>query len=400
MTTPRRICVVRVDGQVVEDLYRDLMCVEVCDENDGASSFAIKLGIHLKDDGTWTRLDDGDGNFQVWQRITIVAGFEGNEDVLLDGYIAGVAPRFEPQGSDSYLLIWGYDASYSMAQEEKVVAWGDAKYSDVATTIFQDYGLGTDNVEDSQVVHAEDDHLLIQRGSDWQFLKLLASRLGYEVFVRGGQGYFRPPQLSNTPQPDLAAHFGPAATNLVWFTPNVVGHMPTKVLKSRANVTENKVEDVEVAASPHRTLGDQDGEALRSGRDAAGPAVRLARPDPAVSEQDMEFLVTSSRRQTDWTVEGEGEIDGRLYGFALKANRLVLVKGVGRNFSGMYYVKKVIHHFTQKEYKQRFWGCRNGIGLMGDENFSGDEVAATEPVPQSSSDQPVETRQSGRVVAP
>jgi phage protein D len=400
VTIPSRVCVVRVDGQVDEGLYRDLIAVEVCDEHDGASSFAIKLGIYLKDDGTWTRLDEGDGNFQVWQRITIEAGFEGSQDVLIDGYVAGVAPYFAPKGADSYLLVWGYDATYGMAQEEKIRSWSDVKYSDVASTIFESYGLGTDNVEDSQVIHAEDDRLLIQRGSDWQFLKLLASRLGYEVFVRGGQGYFRPPQLTSTPQKDLAAHFGPSATNLLWFHPKVVGHMPTTVLKSRANVTENKVENIEVATSPHRALGDQDGNALRSGRDAAGAAKMIARPDPAISEQEMELLATGARRRTDWVVEAEGEIDGMLYGVALKANRLVLVKGIGRTFSGMYYVTKVIHHFTPEEYKQRFWARRNGVGLLGSEDFAAADALEVEPAPQGASDDRIETRSSGRVVAP
>jgi len=114
----------------------------------------------------------------------------------------------------------------------------------------------------------------------------------------------------------------------------------------------------------------------------------------------MELQGTGARRETDWIVDAEGEIDGTLYGVALKTNRLVLVKGAGRAFSGMYYVTKVIHHLTHEEYRQRFWARRNGIGLLGGEDFDATEVVEDEPAPQSPGQDRVDTRKTGRVVAP
>src|SRR5687768_3295631 len=134
-----RVCRIRLDGEEAVALYRDLIAVEVCDRDDEPASFAIKLGMFLRDDGNWTLVDEGAGGeppFKLWQRITIEAGFEENFEVLLDGYVAGFSPCFARDEADSHLLIWGYDASFAMAQEEKIVAWEDRKYSDIATELF------------------------------------------------------------------------------------------------------------------------------------------------------------------------------------------------------------------------------------------------------------------------
>src|SRR5512140_2348383 len=237
---PSRKCVIRVDGEAFPDLYDDLIAVEIADRADEPSSFAIKLSLHQYRDGTWGRLDDSPGkpggSLTPWQRITILGGYDAQPDVLIDGYVAGVAPRFEPTASESSLVIWGYDASHAMDIEDKVVAWPDQKYSDVAQAIFGAYGL-TPEVTDTKVINRADDNLLIQRGTDWQFLRRLGQRIGFEVLVRGATGIFGPPDVTRTPQKDLAIAFGDD-TNLVWFEPRLVADLPSKITTARTNVVD------------------------------------------------------------------------------------------------------------------------------------------------------------------
>src|SRR5262249_6471805 len=138
-----RKCVVRIDGEPYAELSDDLIAIEIDDRCDEPSSFALQVGIHRNNDGTWSRLDASDakkGGFQPWQRITIAGGYGSTPDVLFDGYVAGVAPHFGATPAESHLLVWGYDASHAMDIEEKVVAWPDKKYSDIATKIFKDHG--------------------------------------------------------------------------------------------------------------------------------------------------------------------------------------------------------------------------------------------------------------------
>ncbi|KYF57183.1 hypothetical protein BE04_26130 [Sorangium cellulosum] len=394
-----RHCVIRVDGEVHEGLYDDLIAVEVSERVGEPSSFALQVGIYKKQQGGWTRLDEtsaADGGFAPWQRITVAASFDDSPDVLIDGYVAGVGPRFEPVEADSYVLVWGYDASYAMDLDEKVVAWPDKKYSDIATELFQAYGLDP-TVVDTQVVQDQTKELLIQRGTDWQFLKELARRVGFDVFVRGGAGYFRPAELSRTPQKDLAVHVGTLGTNVTWFEPRVVGDLPTKIAMARANPLTKAIEKVEVSESPLRALGERAGDALREGRQIPAQPVALAAPEPLVTDQAMEALATGIRRRNDWIVTGEGELDGTLYGRALRADGVVLIKGAGQAFSGRYYVTEVTHRITPAGYTQRFKVTRNGLGVQGDEPFQGADAEPGEP---AGNDERVEVRGAGREVAP
>lgn len=386
-----RKCRIRVDGEAFDDLYDDLIAVEVADRADEPSSFAIKLSLHQYDDGTWGRLDDSPGtaggSFAPWQRITILAGYDTPPDVLIDGYVAGVAPRFEPTASESSLVIWGYDASHAMDIEDKVVAWPDQKYSDVATAIFGAYGL-TPEVTDTKVINRADDNLLIQRGTDWQFLRRLGQRIGFEVLVRGASGIFAPPELARTPQKDLTIAFGDD-TNLVWFEPRLVADLPSKITMARTNVVDKVMETATVDKTPLTVLGGRDGDALRSGRTlASGKAAAIAPAEPAYDLNTMTDMLSGQRRRSDWIVSGEGEIDGSLYGSPLRARNTVLVKGAGPTFAGLYYVTEVIHRFTPDDYMQRFKVIRNAVDLKGSETS------------QSAGATPVQVASSGRVVAP
>jgi hypothetical protein len=395
MADPSRKCIIRVDGDSFDDLYDDLIAVEIADRADEPSSFAIKLSLHQYRDGTWGRLDasqDQDKqkfarSFSPWQRITILGGYDDRPDVLIDGYIAGVSPRFEPTASESHLVIWGYDASHAMDIEDKVVAWPDRKYSEVASELFRAYGL-TPEVTDTKVINRVDDNLLIQRGTDWQFLRRLGQRIGYEVVIRGATGIFAPPELARTPQKDLAIAFGDD-TNLVWFEPRLVADLPSRITMARTNMVDKVMETATVERTPLAVLGRRDGDALRAGRTLVkDKAAAIAPPEPTYDLGLMTDAITGQRRRTDWIVTGDGEIDGSLYASPLRARNTVLIKGVGPTFAGLYYVTEVIHRFTPDDYMQRFKVVRNAIDLKDSDR------------PRTESAEPLQVASGGLVVAP
>ena len=62
----------------------------------------------------------------------------------------------------------------------------------------------------------------------------------------------------------------------------------------------------------------------------------------------------------------------------LKAKLPVMVRGVGRTFSGRYYVERVLHLIgSDSSYVQRFTLRRNATGLTGQENFRSDDALAS-----------------------
>lgn len=367
-----RNCVIEVDGQAYDALYQDLIAVEVSERVNEPSSFALQIGIFKQENGSWTRLDETEssaGGFSPWQRVTVALSFDSAPDLLIDGLVAGISPRFTATEGETHLLVWGYDISYKMDLDERVVAWPDKKYSDIAAEIFGNYGL-TPNVTDTQVLQTQSRDLLIQRGTDWQFLKRLASHIGFDVSVHGTTGYFRPPDLSRAPQKDLAVNFGQEGTNVAWFEPRLVGDLPGKISMARVNAVTKRIEKIAVSQSPLRALGKRNANALRQGRGISSEPLALGAAEPSFNEQAMEAAVTGMLRRNDWFVSGEGELDGMLYGRALRADGTVLIKGVGRQFSGRYYVTEVTHRVTPSGYTQHFKAIRNGLDLQGDEPFT------------------------------
>lgn len=394
-----RHCVIRVDGESQDALYDDLIAVEVSERVGEPSSFALQVALQKLPTGGWSRLDEttfADGGFAPWQRVTISVSYDDTPDVLIDGYVAGVGPRFEPIEADSHLLVWGYDAGYAMDVDEKVKAWPDKKYSEIAAELFAAYGIAVGEVADTQVPHDQNKDLLIQRGTDWQFLKYLAKRVGFDAFVRGGQGFFRPLDPTRSPQKDLAVHMGELLTNVIWFEPRVVGDLPTKITRTRANAVTKKVETVSVTSSPLKPLGKRTGDALRGGRKIPAQPSSLGTPEPWVSDQAMEALAAGVRRHNDWIVTGEGELDGMLYGRALRADGMVLIKGAGKAFSGRYYVSEVTHRVTAEGYTQRFKVMRNALDVEGDEPFQSLDARPAEP---AGADERVAVQAAGPEVA-
>jgi hypothetical protein len=60
-------------------------------------------------------------------------------------------------------------------------------------------------------------------------------------------------------------------------------------------------------------------------------------------------------------VSGTGSLDVLRYGQTLKARRLVGVRGAGRGYDGLYYVKSVTNTLKRGEFKQNLSLVRDGL---------------------------------------
>ena len=93
----------------------------------------------------------------------------------------------------------------------------------------------------------------------------------------------------------------------------------------------------------------------------------------ANSQPMMQVLSQELYDESEWLIRGEGEIVGLFYQDVLRARELVIIKGVGKAYSGVYYVTKVKHVFTESGYTQSFHVKRNAVNPDGTEDFSGNE---------------------------
>ena len=355
---------IEIEGEEVDDLYPDLISLEVELDDELASMFRMRIAILQQPDGIWTYLDDE--RIRVWKQVTITAGFESGTEELISGYVTHIKPCFDPDPSRCILEIWGMDGSVLMDREEKLKDWPNKKDSDIVSEIFNLYAF-TPEVEDTEVIHDEAVSTIIQRETDMQFLKRLALRNGFECYVEGTTGYFRTPQVDANPQPVLAVHFGDE-TNVNRFSIEVNALMPANVAMFQVDRTSKEILDALAETSQQTTLGDTDAADLLAG--GMEPGQVYIGMNAATGNPEMVALCQGLFHQGEWFVTGEGEIAGNHYGHVLKPRGTVTIKGMGETYSGVYYVLHVTHSFTSEGYTELFRVKRNAIMPTGSEDFS------------------------------
>jgi len=260
-----------------------------------------------------------------------------------------------------------------MDREEKLKDWPNKKDSDIATEIFNSYGLSPD-VDDTNIVHDEAISTIIQRETDMKFLRRLALRNGYEYFIDGSGGHFRAPKVNDPPQPVLAVYFGDE-TNVESISIEVSALKSAQVEMSQIDRCDKSVLVSSVATGQLTALGANDAAALLPS--SVDPAKVMVAMNASTGQTEMDALCRGLFDEYAWFVTGEGAVDGNKYGHVLKPRATVSIKGIGETHSGIYYVTGVTHSFTQEGYIQSFKVKRNALMPSGSENFS---AAASESI--------------------
>ena len=133
-------------------------------------------------------------------------------------------------------------------------------------------------------------------------------------------------------------------------------------------------------ASALDLLGDDDAAAaVEAGLKAAGATASVAFVrDPFPLDEAIGAETTAATDAARFVIELRAELDPALYRGLLRARRPVLVRGVGRRFSGIYYVQSVRTTLEGATLLQSFVATRNATGQTGQESFgqSAEEVPA------------------------
>ncbi len=391
----REICSIAINGRPQADLVPDIFEVEVEEHVDAADVFRVRVAVAVKNDGTWTHLDDD--RFVVWNRLSIVAGYPDDNDTIIDGYITHIHAYLSATGAeDMYIEVAGMDASALMDLEEKQLAWPNKKDSEIAQQIFSSFGLSS-VVEDTTLVHDERVATILQSESDIRFLRRLAARNGFECFIQGGKGFFRSPNFQDPPQKVLAIQFG-QETNLSSLQLYVDGTPPTSLEIRRIDPVAKQENREKLGNVPRRRIGARTLNDLRA---SLPDGKRLIKQRPAAGTEEMQGELRAGYEAAGEFVTVSGEIDSRAYRAVLRAKKLVTIKGAGATYSGLYYVTRARHLFTNEQYIQSFEGYRNGVGLTGAERFAAPSSllpiatgAATASVPTGNRVLPVRQRSS------
>jgi hypothetical protein len=302
-------------------------------------------------------------------RISVSVGL-GIPTTLVNGYVkdARLGARNDPGAST--LEVSGMDALGTiMAHVQQPFTWPNLPDSEVARAIFAKYAVAPLMVVPTPPQRTMVDTTTTQRANDAVYLHQLAERNAYELYIQPDPaagldvGHFHPPLALVPPQGVLSIDFG-TQTNLTDFSVSNDMLRPTGVValssepRSRAPIP---------AVAPAATEPPMGLEPTLT-RIIPPPIERPAGTD-AASPAEVQAQAMARANETSRALRATGGVDGLKYKRPLLAGLPVLVRGAGRQMSGLYYVTSVTHRISRDEYTQQFSAWRNAVGLTGAEVF-------------------------------
>jgi phage protein D len=357
------------DAPAGDELLGSLQQIEVEDNADLADMMRLRLGVAVNEQGArWTLVDEELFPRLAKLRLLVTIGARLPE-ALIETRVIETNVSFAADPSESVLNVVAMDPSVMMNLEEKVRAWPDMADGDIATTIFAEYGTLPD-VEGTQPTRLEIDTTTMQRGTDIQFLRQLATRNGYECYLELEpltgivMGHFHPPRVDQSPQGVLSVNLSDS-TNVNSFTARYDMLRPTAAEATGVDVESQEDQQGTAESAALTSLGST--SAVGGDNPRRVLLSRLGTADAGELQAQAQAVVDRS----SLAITAEGELHTVAYGGILRAKRTVLVRGAGEQFSGTYYVERVLHTLTPDSYTQQFTLRRNALGLSGSENFLG-----------------------------
>lgn len=297
-------------------------------------------------------------------RVIITVTMKGNATVLMDGTITNQQMSPDSNAGKSTVTITGEDLTaimdlieftgipYPAVPEAGRVALMIAKYAAygiipvIVPPLFPDLTIPLEKFP-------------IHQGTDLNYINFLAAAAGYVFYIDPGplpgtnKAYFGPEIKVGVPQPALNVNMD-AHTNVesLSFThdgmsktlPIVVVH-----IKETKTPIAIPIPDITPLNPPLGAI-------------PAFPAkvkIMTETGKFSIPRAIAEGLSVASRSSD--AVSASGKLDVVRYGRILKARQLVGVRGAGKAFDGLYYVKSVTHELKRGEYKQSFNLSRNGL---------------------------------------
>ncbi len=428
-----------LDGEPLAAFGDSVLSLEVDERADEASTLRMTLDLSPvatgAGEGDWDALEYGAfaeahglPAFRLLSRVTVQLGLAdatgpggsagGSAEAtatVFDGFVTAVEPVFgESRVPDSILVLMGIDASCLMHLETITRPWHGLADAQIAAELFGKYGFDASpdaTIEDGRVSRIADRPGLVQRGTDAEFLRMLARRNGFEWYVEpaGGRvrpgshpgtdvvGHFHSPRVDGPEQPVLSL-FPREAPTLKAFRARYDSHQPARIRSWHVDEQSRLLQRVDVADTGLTRMGSHSRadvlterlaaiQPLRRGAaTTAGPGslvgaggagglttLDIASGDVPHSAVELLALARAGLRTTDWFVSGRGTVQAERYGAILRPRRPVRISGAGHLLDGRWYVQGVRHRWgvdpedpqqeqTVRRYEADVTVVRNALG--------------------------------------
>jgi hypothetical protein len=189
--------------------------------------------------------------------------------------------------------------------------------------------------------------------TDRAYIEQLTQQYCFQFYITAGpsrgvnQVHWGPPERLSIPQGALSVNMGPA-TNVESLNFRFDGLRPQRVTYESDDRTDTLERP---SASRGIPLSADFPKARRSMYLVDDDETRAKIRAQSAVDQSFDEIVTAN-----------GELDALRYNKLLRPRALVGLRGAGRTYDGLYYVKSVTHNVSKGRYTQSFSLAREGTG--------------------------------------
>ncbi len=326
-----------------EAVLRDLVEIDV--ENNRHLPDVATLRFHLDNaEGDITELPDKNFKDYLQQGTELeISQRENNKDKpIFKGEVISIGLEYggwEP-GGPMYVVIEAYDRTHRLHRGRKTRAFLNKKFSDIVSQVAQELGLKA-VVDTTAGVHP---YILQANQTDWGFVRQMADRVGYDLYVSDRELHFEKPQkAAGAP---IVLNWG---VDLLQFRMRATTafQVPEVAVRGWDWRTQQAIVAKVSKGNGSPKIGEgRVGTAQAQGAFGKSEVAIVDRPVGTQSEakamaQALADDIASGHVYAEGvTTFGMGEI---LPGKQLR------IGGVGTRFSGDYYVTSTTHHYTNHE---------------------------------------------------
>jgi hypothetical protein len=340
--------------------------IEVVQPDEAAGAFTLQFTLSVQSPLHTLFLLSGGGVVPLL-RVIVIATVNGTPQVLIDGVVTKteVTPgadqrhtNLQVTGDDLTTVMQKLEFSgfpgvpYPAMPAEAIVTLLLAKYAFLGVVPLVIPSIAFD-------VPIPTDRIPTQQGTDLEYIRLLASRVGYVFYIEPGPApgmstaYWGPKIKVGVPQPALNADMD-AGSNVESLSFSYNGNarsLPIVYIQNPQTKIPLPIPIPDIGPlNPPLGLIDPPPQTLN-------PLPETAKYSPV---RALLLGMAEAAKSAD-TVTGKGSLDVARYGRVLKARQLVGVRGVGPAFDGLHYVSEVRHTIKRGEYKQSFSLSRKGL---------------------------------------
>ena len=329
------------------EVEADFLSATVSEDLEAPSMFELKFFTWDVEKQQFTWIDRE--LFELGDKIEIQMGYQNDLKTVIVGEITGLEPEFS-QDTTPILVVRGHDLRHRLLRGCQTKSFTKMKDSQIVSQIAKAKGL-TPKVEDTKV---QLEYVLQHNQTDWEFLQERAARIGYEVVVDNKTLYFRSREYGE--QKLFTLNYG---NDLYDFLPRLSTLSQVQQVEVRGWIPKDKKEVIEKAAA-----GKEGG--IMGGSTSGAKAVQKAF---GKSSYTIVNQAVSSKAEAEQMalgqfqdrllayITGEGTSQGNPN---LRAGKVIEIAGVGKRFSGLYYIVSTEHSYAVKQgYQTSFTVRRN-----------------------------------------